>query len=100
MQTTGTTSAGHLGFARDSYGEILYGRTRSLHTRRIETRGEVPVAHWGSDSRLLLGWVANFRAGRRPSSFQTKEPAERDAFRVYVTYNLDFLKLVGLSEPK
>lgn len=89
----------HNGFARDAYGEILYGRTRSLHTPRLEVRGEVPVAAWGSDSRLLLGWVANFRAGRAKKR-PTDDPPERDVFRVYLQYELDFLKLTGLKAPK
>lgn len=91
----------HLGFARDGYGEILYGRTSGVNSRRLEFRGEVPVAHWGKDSRLLLGWSANFRAGNpRKDPPPTDKPAERDSFRVYVTYNLDFLKLTGLKAPK
>jgi len=91
----------HLGFARDGYGEILYGRTSGVDGRRFEVRGEVPVAHWGTDSRLLLGWVANFRAGRvrKGTAAEPKDPV-RDSFRVYLTYNLDFFKLTGLKAPK
>lgn len=89
----------HLGFARDGYGEMLFGRTSGLSTRRIEVRGEVPVAHWGTDSRLLLGWSANFRAGHVRSNSDVNVTPERDSFRVWVTYNLDFLKLVGLKAP-
>lgn len=93
----------HFGFARDAYGEILYGRTRSLESRRIEVRGEIPVAHFGNDSRLLLGWSANLGAGhrRRARAGDTASQSERDVFRVFVVYDLDFLKLpIGIKPPK
>jgi len=89
----------HSGFGRDLYSEFVYGRTRSLHTARLEVRGEVPVARWGTDSRLLLGWVANFRAGDRGKR-PVGDPPERDVFRIYLTYDLDFLKLIGLKAPE
>lgn len=93
----------HWGFARDAYGEILYGRTRSLQTRRIEVRGEIPVAHFGNDSRLLLGWSANLGAGHlRSKPSEDVEPLkERDVFRIFLVYDLDFLKLpIGVKPPK
>ncbi len=92
----------HFGFARDAYSEVLYGRTSTLSSRRIEVRGEIPVAHWGTDSRLLLGWTANFAAGhkRHVEAGVTPQP-ERDVFRVFLVYNVDFLKLpFGLKAPK
>lgn len=100
----------HWGFARDAYGEVLYGRTRSLDTRRLEIRGEIPVAHFGNDSRLLLGWAANLGAGHRRTRLISGTDVEgnplipvpeRDVFRVFLVYNLDFLKLpIGVTAPK
>ena len=97
---------GHFGFARDAWSEVLYGRSSTLGTRRLEVRGEIPVAKWGAKSRLLLGWAANFRAGGEPKYFRVRDgdpviqTVERDVFRVYVQYELDFLALTGAQAPK
>jgi hypothetical protein len=90
----------HFGFARDAWSELLFGRSSTLGTRRLEVRGEIPVVKWGAKSRVLLGWAANFRAGGEPKMIETKPAVERDVFRVYVQYELDFLALTGLQPPK
>ena len=95
------------GFARDMFGQLLLGRTRSLRSHRLEVNGEVPVAKWGAKSRLLLGWTANLRAGGKEAFTRVLDSTnhalivpERDVYRVYVVYELDFLTLTGLQPPK
>jgi hypothetical protein len=94
----------HFGFARDAWSELLFGRSSTLGTKRLEVRGEIPVAKWGAKSRVLLGWAANFRAGGDPKFIRTPQreiqAVDRDVFRVYVQYELDFLALTGLQPPK
>ncbi len=99
------------GFARDAYGELLFGKSSTLRSHRLEVAGEIPVAKWGTKSRLLLGWSANIRAGGKEAftRVRTTDAAgnimqtiipERDVYRVYISYEVDFLTLTGLQAPK
>lgn len=93
-------------FARDAYSELLLGKSNTLNSRRLEVRGEVPVAKWGAKSRLLIGWNANIRASGHATyegldaNGDVVSLPERDVYRVYLSYEVDFLTLTGLTAPK
>lgn len=72
-----------LAFNPEWYVDLLYGKTDSLESDRLELRGQFPVAPLGANSRVYLGIVANIGLD---------EPAgveEDDVVRVYATWNLD-----------
>lgn len=87
----------HLGFARDAWSDFLIGKTKSLHRRRIEVRGEIPLMKFGGSGRLLLGSISNIGYGKKRNA-RADDAVERDVFRLYLAYEADFGKLFGLSK--
>lgn len=87
----------HLAFARDAWSDFLVGKTKSLHRRRIEVRGEIPLMKFGGSGRLLLGSISNIGYGKKRNARQD-DAVERDVFRLYLAYEADFGKLFGLAK--
>jgi len=65
------------------YTDILYGRTSSLHSRRLELRAQLPIYRINENSRFFLGGVANI-------GVKDKVANEADNYRIYITWNVSF----------
>lgn len=72
------------------YSEVLVGRTETLHSLRLEYRGQLPVYTLASGDRIFLGAIINL-------GLDHQEKNEKDAFRIYVSWNTDLKKLFSGS---
>jgi hypothetical protein len=73
------------------FGDILYGDTHSLRSRRIELRGQLPIFKLSKGSRLYLGAIGNFGIdGEREEVLADDgtvlREAEPDSIRVYLSF--------------
>ncbi len=66
--------------------DFIIGRSPGLESRRLEVRGQMPVAKLGRESRIFLGAVANM-------GIINEQPNEDDVITVYLSWNIDFLDL-------
>jgi hypothetical protein len=81
----------------EHYYEALYGKTKSLRSRRLEVRGQIPVRRFSESSRLLLGAAGNFGLDKRRADGRSGSGKEPDVIRIYVSYNADFSKIFGAA---
>jgi hypothetical protein len=72
-----------LAFNPELYTEVLYGKTTSISSERLEIRAQLPVYKFNNESRLLLGGIANLGVKHR-------QPDETDVIRIYLTWNVNF----------
>lgn len=70
----------------EHYIDVLYGRSPGQVSKRLEIRGQMPVATMGGGSRFYIGVLANIGVAN-------KQENENDVFTVYVSWNIDFLDL-------
>jgi hypothetical protein len=65
------------------YTDILYGRTSSLHSKRLELRSQLPIYKISENSRFFLGGIANI-------GVKDKVANEADNYRIYISWNVTF----------
>lgn len=70
----------------EHYLDMMLGRSPGQDSRRLEIRGQMPVATLGAGSRFYIGMLANM-------GVSNKQDDENDVFSVYVSWNIDFLDL-------
>ncbi len=75
----------------ETYFDVLYGKSEPLNGKRLELRGQLPVASVGS-GRVFLGGVANIELSRSKDDDNTKV-TEVDSFKVYITWQTSFSDL-------
>jgi len=73
------------------FGDILYGDTHSLRSRRIELRGQLPIFKLSKGSRLYLGAIGNFGIDGEREEILAEDgtvlrAAEPDSIRVYLSF--------------
>jgi hypothetical protein len=66
--------------------DVLVGRSPGLSSRRVEIRGQMPVAQMQNGNAFFAGTVINMGA-------INDEPDEEDRITIYVSWNVDFLDL-------
>lgn len=83
----------------ETYFDLLYGKSEPLKGKRLELRGQLPVASLGT-GRVFLGGIANIEISRNNSS-SADEPLlkEEDSFKVYVTWQTSFSDLFKSLTP-
>ena len=81
------------------YADFLYGHTSSLHSNRVEVRGQFPVSTLANGDRIFLGGIGNFAVNKRSRVLAPADtaPPESDTVRVYATWNTDLKHLFGQS---
>ena len=82
------------------YWDLLFGRTDSLRSDRLELRGQLPVRLFANGSRLYLGAIGNIGLGDERKAIlgangDVVRAAEEDVVRVYLSWNGDVLELFG-----
>ena len=80
------------------YGDILYGETDSLRSRRVELRGQLPLFQLASGSRLYLGAIGNFgiddeRKETLKADGTVLLAEEPDSIRVYLSLETNLQNL-------
>lgn len=70
----------------EHYLDMMVGRSPGQDSRRLEIRGQMPVATLGAGSRFYIGMLANM-------GVSNQQEDENDVFTVYVSWNIDFLDL-------
>ena len=81
-----------------SFADILYGRTQSLRSDRLEIRTQVPMPGFSPGlSRIYLGAIGNFGVGDERKARRLPDRriqlAEPDVIRIFVAWNVDFKTL-------
>lgn len=81
-----------------SFADILYGRTQSLRSDRLEIRTQVPMPGFSPGlSRIYLGAIGNFGVGEERKSRRLPDRriqlAEPDVIRIFLAWNVDFKTL-------
>lgn len=75
-----------LAHSPESYFDILYGRTERVDGKRLELRGQLPVAKL-LNGNLFVGGVVNVSA--------SEEVNNNDTLRVYVTWQVNIADIFG-----
>lgn len=70
------------------YMDIMYGRTESLKSQRLEVRAQLPVYRFTNGSRVFLGTATNIGLDSKKHDHD-----EGDVLRAYVSWNVDFSKI-------
>lgn len=75
----------------DTYVDVLFGKTMGLSGSRAELRAQMPLPFgtFNNDSRFFIGAVANVH---------WKSSSASDSVVIYLTWNLPFQKLTGVSQ--
>lgn len=72
-----------IAFNPELYTDILYGKTSSLHSERLELRSQMPIYKINNSAKLFLGGIANI-------GVKNKMADETDNYRIYITWNVNF----------
>ena len=75
----------------ETYFDVLYGKSEPLKGRRLELRGQLPVASLGT-GRVFLGGLANMALSQKKDENGDKLN-EGDSFKVYVIWQTSFADL-------
>ncbi len=78
----------------EMYFDILYGKTESLDSQRLEVRAQLPVMRFANGSRLFLGTITNIGIDSKKRNNESGQ-AEEDVIRIYLSWNVDFSEIWG-----
>ncbi len=71
-----------LGISPEMYTDVLYGKTESRASRRLEIRGQMPIYRKENGSQVLLGAIANLGVTDRDKD-------NGDVVTIYAVWNID-----------
>lgn len=80
--------------SQEMYVELLYGRTASLNTHRLEIRAQMPVYDFHNSTKLYIGADANLSHGHPDDPKATADP---DAFVIYLIWNVPLSTVLGAA---
>lgn len=78
-----------LAISPETYTDVLYGKTESRSSRRLEVRGQMPIYRKDNGSQVLLGAIANMGVTDRQT-----DPG--DTVTIYAVWNLDVKDLFNI----
>lgn len=77
----------------ECYFDVLYGKTESLQSNRVEVRGQIPLYRTGNNTLIFVGITANVGVG-------DKRQNEADIVSTYISWDIDPKDIFTLVNPK
>jgi hypothetical protein len=77
------------GISPEMYTDVIYGKTGSRPSRRLEVRGQMPIYRKDNGSQVLLGAIANIGVTDRDTD-------KGDTVTIYAVWNIDVKDFFGI----